>query len=138
MPSRSYRRGYAVAILIGIEQDCAALWQLYSYVAKPQQTIPLNGVRKEQKALYNFHEAIVNALRPRFKEGVKSIIIASPPRTTYAQDFQNHLVAHHAWLLQGPNKATTALIIGSASTSPQVAAITKTATFKQLIQENAQ
>ena len=44
--------------------DHAALWQIFSQVAKPQQTIPLNGERKDQKALYNFHETIINALRP--------------------------------------------------------------------------
>ncbi len=138
MPSKSYRRGYPVAILVGIEQDHASLWQIYSQVAKSQQTVPLSGDRKDQKALYNFHEAILNALRPRLNEGVKSIVVASPPRTSYAQDFHNHIAAHHAWLLQRQNKAAIALVTGSASTPPQVAAITKTTTFKQLIQENAE
>ncbi|MCW4030371.1 MAG: hypothetical protein NWE92_12085 [Candidatus Bathyarchaeota archaeon] len=137
MSSKSYRRGYAVAILVGVEADHASIWQIYSNVAKPQQTLPLNGERRDQKAVYNFHESIVNALRQRLKEGVKSILIASPPRTSYAQDLQTHLSAHHSWLVQGPNKASIALIVGSASTQPQVWAITKTAQFKDLIQENA-
>ena len=135
MSPKAYRCGYPVAILVGIENDNAALWQVFSQVAKHQQTIPLNGDRKDSKAVYNFHESIINALRPTLKEGVRSIIIASPSKTNYAQDFLNHIKAHHTWLLQGPNKATFSPITGSASTPPQVAALTKTALFKQLINE---
>ncbi len=137
MKPKNYKRGYPVAVLIGIEQDHAALWHLFSQVAKPQQTVPLNGNRKDSKALYCFHETIINALRPVLKEGVRSIIIASPPRSSYAQDFQSHIKGHHSWLLQGTNKASISLITGSASSLPQVATLTKTTTFKQLIQENA-
>jgi stalled ribosome rescue protein Dom34 len=137
MKSKGYKRGYPVAVLTGIEQNHAALWQVFSQVAKHQQTIPLNGDRKDSKALYSFHESIINALRPVLKEGVRSIIVASPARTNFAQEFLNHIKAHHTWLLQGTNKATFSQITGSASAPSQVAALTKTSTFKQLIQENA-
>ena len=137
MKPKNYKRGYPVAVLVGIEQDHAALWQIFSQVAKHQQTIPVNGDRKDQKAQYSFHETIVNALRPVLKEGVRSIIVASPPRSSYAQEFLSHIKAHHAWLLQGTNKATFSQITGSASAPSQVAALTKTSTFKQLIEENA-
>jgi stalled ribosome rescue protein Dom34 len=124
-------------MLLGIEIDDAALWQVYSQVFKHQQTLPLNGERSDPKAVYNFHETIVNALRQTLKEGVRSIIVASPSKTNYSQEFLNHLKAHNSWLLQGPNKATFSTITGSASTSPQVATLTKTPAFKQLIQETA-
>lgn len=137
MKPKSYKRGYPVAVLVGIEQDHAALWQIFSQVAKHQQTITLNGERKDSKALYSFHESIVNALRPVLKEGVRSMIAASPPRTSYAQDFLSHIKAHHAWLLQGTNKASISQITGSASSPSQVGALTKTGAFKELIQENA-
>jgi stalled ribosome rescue protein Dom34 len=137
MNPKNYKRGYPVAVLVGIEQDHAALWHIFSQVAKQQQTIPLDGERKDQKALYSFHETIINALRPVLKEGVRSILVASAPRTTYAQDFLSHVKSHHAWLLQGTNKASISHITGSASSPPQVAALTKTSAFKQLIQENA-
>jgi stalled ribosome rescue protein Dom34 len=137
MKPKNYKRGYPVAILIGIEQEHAALWQIFSQVAKHQQTIPVNGERKDQKALYSFHETIINALRPVLKEGIKSIMVASPPRTSYAQEFLNHIKGHHAWLLQGTNKASFSQITGSASAPSQVSALTKTLTFKQLIEENA-
>lgn len=132
---KAYRRGYPVAVLVGIEQNHAALWQVFSKVAKQEQSLPLVGNRNDTKAIYNFHESIVNGLRPTLKEGVRSTIIASPPRTNYAQDFLNHVKGHHTWLLQGSNKASFSTITGSASTPTQVAALTKTAAFKQLISE---
>jgi len=136
MKPKSYRRGYPVAVLIGVEADHAALWQIFSQVAKPQQQIPLSE-RRDQKARYSFHEAIINALRPTLKEGVRSIIIASPPKTSFGQELQSHITAHHAWLTSGTNKATISLISGSASSPPQVAALTQKASFKELIAQNA-
>jgi stalled ribosome rescue protein Dom34 len=135
MSPKAYRRGYPVAVLVGVESDHAALWQIYSQVAKHQQTIALCGTRSDTKATYNFHEAIVNALRPTLKEGVKSIIVTSQARTDYAQGFLNHIRVHHSWLLQGPNKAAFSTITGSASTHSDIAALTKTAAFKELVSE---
>ncbi len=135
MKPKNYRRRYPVAVLVGIEPDHAALWHIYSQVAKQQQTITLTD-RKDTKALYAFHENIINALRPVLKEGIKSIIVASPPRTSYAADFLGHVKAHHTWLVQGANKAALSQITGSAIAPQQVAALTKTAGFKQLIEEN--
>jgi stalled ribosome rescue protein Dom34 len=137
MKPKNYKRGYPVAMLIGIEADHAALWQIFSQVAKPQQAISIKGERKDQKALYTFHETIINALRPVLKEGVRSMVVASPTRTSYAQEFLYHIKAHHAWLMQGTSKASFSQITGSASSPPQVAALTKSSAFKQLIQENA-
>ena len=137
MKPRNYKRGYPVGVLVGIEQDHAAIWQIFSQVAKHQQNIPLANDRKDFKALYSFHESIINALRSVLKEGVRSIIVASPPRTNYAQEFLNHIKGHHAWLLRGTNKATFSPITGSASSPTQVTVLTKTSTFRQLIQENA-
>jgi stalled ribosome rescue protein Dom34 len=133
MKPKNYKRGYPVAVLVGIEQGHAALWQIFSQVAKHQQTIPLNGDIKDQKALYSFYETIINALRPVLKEGVRSIIVASPPRTSYAQGFLSHIKVHHSWLFQSKDKAAFNLIVGSASSPTQVATLTKTASFKQLI-----
>ncbi len=138
MKPRGYRRGYPVAVLIGVEADHAVIWQVYSQVAKPQQTIPLKDDRHDQKALYNFHEAIINILRPILKEGIRSIIIAAPPRTSYSQNLESHIKSHHQWLMSGTNKATVSSIVGSASTPTQVAALTQKPAFKILIQENAQ
>jgi stalled ribosome rescue protein Dom34 len=132
---KGYKRGYPVAILLGLEEDRAVLWKVFSKVAKPENTIHINETRNNPKALYNFHESIINALRPTLKEGVRSVILASPARTTLAQEFIEHVHEHHAWLTQGPNKATFSKITGSASTPSQVAALTRAPAFRQLIGE---
>jgi stalled ribosome rescue protein Dom34 len=124
-----------VAILGGLEDDRAVLWKVFSNVVKPEKTVWLNGTRNDPKTVYNFHESIVNALRPTLKEGVRSVIVASPARTNYAQRFIDHIHGHHAWLVQGPNKATFSEITGSAGTLPEVAALTRTPTFRRLISE---
>ena len=135
MAPKTYRRGYPVAVLMGLGSDHAVLWQIFTQVAKHQQNIALGGNRSDLKATYNFHESIVNALRPTLKEGVKSIVIASPARTSYAQDFLSHLKTHQSWLFQGSGKAVFSTITGSASTPSEVAKLTKTAIFKELISE---
>jgi len=132
---RGYKRGYSVAILAGLEDDRAVLWKVFSNVVKPEKTISLDGTRNDSKAVYNFHESIVNALRPTLKEGVRSIILASPARTNHAQRFIDHIREHHAWLVQGPNKAVFSEANGSASTLAEVATLTKTLMFRQLICE---
>jgi stalled ribosome rescue protein Dom34 len=135
LKTKGYKRGYPVATLIGIEEDKAALWKVFSKVAKPENTIHINGTRNNPKALYNFHESIINALRPTLKEGVRTVILASPARTTHDQEFIDHVREHHTWLTQGPNKAAFSTITGSASTPSQVATLTRTPTFHQLISE---
>jgi stalled ribosome rescue protein Dom34 len=137
-PKKRYKRGYPVAILIGLEEDTAVLWQVFSKVVKPQNTLHLNGARNNQKALYNFHEAIINALRPTLKEGVRSIILASPARTNHSQEFISHVCEHHKWLTQGANKVAVSEMTGSASTPSQVAQLTRTPTFHEIISETTE
>ena len=137
-PKKRYKRGYPVAILLGLEEETAVLWKVFSNVVKPQNTLHINGTRNNPKALYNFHESIINALRPTLKEGVRSIILAAPPRTTYNQDFIDHVYGHHKWLIQGANKAAFSKITGSASTKSQVTELTRAPTFRQIISETTQ
>jgi stalled ribosome rescue protein Dom34 len=137
-PKRKYKRGYPVAILTGLDANTPVLWKIYSHIAKHEKTVPLSEQRSNPKALYNYHEAIINALRPTLKEGVRSIILASPPRTSYAQELINHVREHHTWLTQGPNKASFSEITGSATTLPQVAALTRTQTFRDLISQTTE
>ncbi len=134
-PKQGYRRGYPVAVLAGLEEKQAFLWAVFSNVVKPQRTITLNGTRSDPKALYNFHEAIINALRPAMKEGVKSIILASPPRTNFAEKFLEHVKGHHAWLTSGPSKAIFSQLTGSASNIPQVTVLTRGPDFSRIVGE---
>jgi len=132
---RGYRRGYTVAVLVGLEETRAVLWKVFSKVVKPDTTLRLSGARNDPKALYNFHESIVNALRPTLKEGIRSIILASPPRTDYAQKFIDHIDQHHTWLVQGQNKAAVSEIAQPASTLSEVTSLTRTPAFKRQISE---
>jgi hypothetical protein len=65
---RRYRRGYPVAVLVGFEADHAVLWRIFSRVAKLYLQVELAGKRTDEKALYNFHEQVVEALKPVLKE----------------------------------------------------------------------
>jgi len=85
--------------------------------------------------MYNFHESIINALRPTLKEGIRSLIVASPMKTNYAQRFIEHIHRHHMWLVQGPNKAILSETTGNAGTLSEVAALTRTSVFHRLINE---
>ncbi len=134
-PKPSYRRGYAVAIIIGLSENSAGLWHIYSEVAKPMVTLRLEGNRNNVKAAYNFHEDIVNALRPTLNQGVRSLILVSPPRTVYAQELIEHVRRHHAWLTQGRNKVTFVEMTGSAVTRAEVYALTKNSIFNKIIQD---
>jgi stalled ribosome rescue protein Dom34 len=104
-------------------------------VVKPVTTVHLERGRCDVKAVYNFHEALVNAVRPILKEGVRSLILASPPRTSYAQEFIEHIRRHHAWLSQGTNRVAIAEMTGSAVTRSDVAALTKNPVFSKLVQD---
>jgi stalled ribosome rescue protein Dom34 len=132
---RGYKRGYPVAILAGLEDDRAVLWKVFSNVVKPEKTVWIDGIRNDPKAVYNFHESIVNAVRPTLREGVRSVIVACPARTNYAERFIDHIHRHYAWLVQGPNKGTFSEINGSAGTLHGVAALTRTPMFRRLISE---
>ena len=97
----------------------------------------LGGKRTDERALYSFHESVVDALRPVLKEGVRSIVVTAPMKTTYASDFLEHVRKHHTYLIQSkmPNKATFAKLVGSADQPHKVTALVKTKEFLRLIAE---
>jgi stalled ribosome rescue protein Dom34 len=134
---KGYRRGYPVAILVGLENDRAVLWQVFSHIVKLHLTLKLSGNRTAEKALYNFHESVVDALRPTLKEGIRSIVITAPMKTTYATDFLDHVRRHHTYLIQSKsaNRATFAELVGSADQPHKVAELVKTSEFHKLITE---
>lgn len=97
-----YRRGYPLAVLVGLEERRAVLWRVFSEVVKLDGIVE-RGREAEKGELYDFLESIVNALRPIIKEGIKSIVIAAPARTDYAKNFLDHIRKHHVWLVrEGP------------------------------------
>ena len=134
---QGYKRGYPVALLVGFENANAVLWHVFSHVVKLHLTLELGGKRTDERVLYNFHESVVEALKPMLKEGVKSIVVVAPMKTTYAEDFLDHVRKHHTYLVQSnnPNRATFAKLVGSADQPPKVAELVKTKEFRELIAE---
>ena len=81
-----YNRGYPVAILVGFEESYVILWNVFSRVVKQLSKLTVEGKRTDEKVLYNFHQSIVNALKPVIKEGIKSIVVTAPQKTTYTSE----------------------------------------------------
>jgi stalled ribosome rescue protein Dom34 len=134
---RRYRRGYPVAVLLGFEEDHAVIWIVFSCVVKPSNTVKLDGKRTDEKALYNFHESVLDLIKPILNEGVHTVVVASPSRTSYSTEFLGHIQKHHRYLIQSKNqnRANFAEIIGSADDRLQVAELAITKEFTELIAE---
>jgi len=122
---------------VGFENDHAVLWQVFSHVAKLHLTLKLSGKRTDERVLYSFHESVVDALKPTLNEGIRSIVVTAPLKTTYAKDFLDHLQRHHTYLIQtkSANRATFAELVGSAGNPHKVAELVKTKEFHKLIAE---
>ncbi|KON29964.1 hypothetical protein AC477_05325 [miscellaneous Crenarchaeota group-1 archaeon SG8-32-1] len=134
---RQYRRGYPVALLVGLETDHAIIWQVFSKVVKLFLNLKIDGNRTEEKILYNFHESLMDSLKPILNDGVQSVVIAAPPRTTYATEFRNHVQKHHKYLFQSksPNRVNFTNIVGSAEDKLKVSDLVKTKKFTELISD---
>ncbi len=128
-------RGYAVAVLVGLEENCAVLWRVFSNVVKFEKTVRLAGARGDVRALYGFHESVVDALRPVLREGVRSIVLVSPARSSYGRAFITHVRLHHTWLAQGSGKVVFSELAGSADTLAKVAVLVKDAAFSRVVGE---
>jgi len=134
---RRYKRGYLVALLMGFEDDHAVMWQVFSHVVKLSLRLELDGKRTDERVLYNFHESVVDALKPLLKEGVRSVVVTAPMKTTYAADFLDHVRKHHRYLIQSKsqNRANFAELVGSADNRIKVAELVKNKKFSKLINE---
>jgi len=134
---RRYKRGYPIAVLIGFHENRAVFWNIFSQVAKKSKHLNINGKRNDDKTLYNFHESIIENIKPSITEGVRSFVLVSPPRTDYSQQFLDHTTKHHRYLIQSknPNCANFAQLIGTAEDSIQVSELVKTKEFTNLIEK---
>jgi stalled ribosome rescue protein Dom34 len=109
---------------------------VFSSVVKPDVTVQLKGYRRDEKSVYSFHEAIVNALRPAFKEGVRSVVVVAPMRTYFADVFLDHVKKHYPWLIKGESDtATFRVLVSSAGQLHEVTELVKTEAFRQSISE---
>ena len=143
MPRRKIKRvkrGHPVALIVGIHDDRAIFWRVFSESVRQDVIIKRNRKRKYQddKQLYHFHEDIVNKLRPFVKEGIKSLLIVSPPKNAYSKEFLNHINKHHSWMLKkGENKAIFTEISGSANTLKEVLNLVRQENFNEIVKETS-
>jgi stalled ribosome rescue protein Dom34 len=116
MPRRKRRRGYPLAVLIGIEGDQVD--------------------RIQECDEYSFYESIIDLLRPSLKQGTKSILIASDDERDY-QRFLGHIEKHQSWLLKGwgLNTATFEYISEPAMNIEQVRRLVKLHSFQEKLSE---
>jgi len=111
--------------MIAVQGHEAAVWNIYSESVKPGQRIT-------EKNPYELHESIVDALRPKIKQGVKTVLVASADEKDYS-GFMDHVEKHHSWLLKGwdLNKATFEHVPMDAMDERQVRDLVKTNSFKE-------
>jgi stalled ribosome rescue protein Dom34 len=113
---RRPKRGHPIGILIGLHDTDAVFWKIFSETIKFHLKIKRGRKRKYQnvKNLFHFHEEIVNALRPLIREGIRSVILLSPPKEEYSNEFLTHVTKHHSWLLkQGDKQVVFSKLVGN-------------------------
>ncbi len=135
------RRGHPVAILIGLHDNDAVFWRIFSESIRPHFKINRGRKRRNQnkKHLFHFHEEIINVLRPIIKEGIRSVILLSPPKEEYSDEFLNHINKHHSWLLKKGNQGVVfSKIVGNqAKTQKDVYYLKTQDYFKDIVGETS-
>lgn len=135
----SKKRGYPVAVLIGFKSKEAVLWQIFSEMVKPLETIALDKQIEQlaENELYNFHEAIIDKIRPYIKEGLRSMIIAHPKNSLFSEKFDKHIQKHHKWLSQETSSSFLMIgtIEGCASNTEEVSELFQTEMFQEIVSE---
>ncbi|MHA2037052.1 MAG: hypothetical protein ACW98X_11495 [Promethearchaeota archaeon] len=139
--NRRFKRGHPIAILIGLHDKDAVIWRIFSEIIRPHFKINRGRKRRNQdkKQLYHFHEEIINALRPIVKEGIRSVILLSPPKQEYSDEFLNHVNKHHSWLFKkGDKQVVFSKVIGNqAKTQKDVYYLKNQEYFKKIINETS-
>ena len=142
MPKRKRKkrpkRGYPIAILIGFHHKQVDMWHIFSERVKPLETIKIgNRKTKNAKRIFDFHEAIIDVLRPLMREGVRSILISSLIKTNYAELFLEHVKKHHAWLVQekATSTASFGMLVGPASNLEQVQELIESKQYQEIMGE---
>ena len=129
MPRRR-KRGYPVAVLVGLDPNRATLWNIYN------ESVKLYIKIKKESEEFNFYEDIINYLRPQIKQGIKTIIITSKFEKTY-QSFYDHIEKHQRWLIAGYelNRVTFEYVEGSARDHDSVVELIEKSGLKRTVTE---
>ncbi len=130
MPRRRRRRGYPVAVMVGLENKRALFWNVFSTSVKQ------GAVKVWTDNEYNFFEGIVDELRPSIKQGVKTVLLASESKKKY-DGFMGHIEKHQGWMLKGYelNRVSFRFLEGSASDIDAVTELVNASGFKEEIRK---
>ena len=126
MPRRRRRRGYPVAILVGLENKKAIFWNVYS------NSVRKGSIKVWTENEYNFFERIVDELRPSIKQGVKTVLLASESKKKY-EGFMGHIEKHQSWMLKGYelNRVSFMFLEGTAKDIDSVTELVNESGFKE-------
>jgi stalled ribosome rescue protein Dom34 len=130
MPRKRRSRGYPTALLVGLENKMAFFWNIFSNSVKP------GAVKNWEDNEYNFLESLVDELRPSFKQGIKTVLLASESRKEY-DVFMVHIKKHHGWMLKGYelNRVVFQFVKGSAKDVETVTELANTSGFRKKIRQ---
>jgi len=92
---------------------------VYSHSLRSYKTIKLTRKWKylDDKQIYKLLEELVNLVRLVIRDGLKSILLASPQKKDYSTIFLDHINKHHQWLVRskGYNRVSFGEIVGNAN-----------------------
>jgi stalled ribosome rescue protein Dom34 len=130
VPRKRRRRGYPVAVLVGLENKRAIFWNIFSNSVKAGE------VKKWVYNEYNFFEALVDELRPSIKQGVKTVLLASKDKKKY-DGFIGHVEKHQGWMLKGYelNRVSFQYVEGSARDVDAVMELVNASGFSDKIRQ---
>lgn len=113
------KRGFLIALLIGFDEKEIHTWKVYSHSLRAYNKIKMTRKWKylDDKQKYHVIEELVNLIRSVIQDGLKSILLASPPKTDYSTKFLTHINKHHQWLVRsrGYNQVSIGEIVGTAN-----------------------
>jgi stalled ribosome rescue protein Dom34 len=127
MPRRG-RRGYPTAVLVGLSQESANIWKIYSESVKPSKIIFRS--ENDEKSLYRFYEEIIDSLRDLLPEGFTSIILTHEDKTQFSINLRQHITKHHRWL---SDKVTIKQLSGKARTVGELIQLIKNNKLQETI-----
>ena len=130
MPRKRRRRGYPVAVLVGLENKRAIFWNVYS------NSVKQGSVKVWTENEYNFFESLVDELRPSIKQGVKTVLLVSESRKKY-EGFMGHIEKHQGWMLKGYelNRVSFQFLEGTAKDADSVTELVNESGFKESIRK---
>jgi stalled ribosome rescue protein Dom34 len=127
---RKRRRGYPVAVLVGLENKRSIFWNVFS------NSVKTGVVKTWNDNEYNFFESMVDELRPSIKQGIKTVLLASDDKKKY-DGFMGHIKKHQGWMLKGYelNRVSFQYVEGSAKDEDAVMELVNASGFSDKIRE---